>query len=132
MTGATDLNQLAVFETEKKSVGAAYVLALLFGVVFAHRYYLGKTLSASLLAGLFLVGFLAAFVFGEHLTSENLLNAPAEWKRWLYSGGRILMIAVVILGLIIDLLFLPVMVRDANRKILDELGIEQRQERVNQ
>ena len=50
--------QLMLFESQKKSVGVAYLLFIFLGGLGAHRFYLGYTGSGVLYLVLFVLGFL--------------------------------------------------------------------------
>lgn len=49
------------FDSEWKSMGLALVLALLLGGIAAHRFYLGKWISALVIIGLYLAGAVIAY-----------------------------------------------------------------------
>lgn len=71
-TGAGDVPQGSVsrdaaammqFQANKKSVGLAYVLWFFFGMLGAHRFYLGRTGSAVAILVLSILAFVLSFVF---------------------------------------------------------------------
>jgi len=51
-----------MYDAQKKSVGASYVLWFFLGMVGAHRFYLGQSGTGAAMLVLFLVGFVLSLV----------------------------------------------------------------------
>ena len=83
-----------MFEANKKSTGAAYLLWFFLGGFGAHRFYLGQTGTAIAQLLLALLGWLPLFI---------------GW-------------AVLGIWLIVDLFLIPNIIRDENMKLVDNLS----------
>jgi len=84
-----------IYDANKKSVGASYVLCLLLGGLGAHRFYLGHRATAAVQLVLGLLGFVVGFTW------------PPLW-----------------LWLLVDLFLIPGMVRARNLEIADSLAFD--------
>lgn len=85
-----------IYDANKKSVGASYLLCLLLGGLGAHRFYLGFTGTAIVQLILGLLGFVLAFLTWIPL--------------WIW--------------LLIDLFLIPGMVRQKNMEIADKFAFD--------
>lgn len=85
-----------IYDANKKSVGASYVLCLLLGGLGAHRFYLGHTGTAIVQLILGLLGFVLVFLTWIPL--------------WIW--------------LLIDLFLIPGMVRQKNMEIADKFAFD--------
>ena len=85
-----------IYDANKKSVGASYLLCLLLGGLGAHRFYLGHTTTAVIQLILGLLGFVLAFLTWIPL--------------WIW--------------LIVDLFLIPGMVRNKNMEIADKFAFD--------
>lgn len=94
---ALDPQRMMMYETQKKSVGLAYVLLLFLGWFGAHRFYLGRQGSAialviltvlSFLGSFILIGFVGYFVVAAWLFVDLFLTAGmvSEYNSKLLSG----------------------------------------------
>jgi TM2 domain-containing membrane protein YozV len=84
-----------IYDVNKKSVGASYVLCLLLGGLGAHRFYLGYTGTAVVQLILGLLGFVL------------VLTWPPLW-----------------IWLLVDLFLIPGMVRTRNMEIADKFAFD--------
>ncbi len=64
----SDVGKLMMFESNKKSVGAAFLLCFFLGMWGAHRFYLGQQGSAVAMLVITIVSFLLMFVLIGFLT----------------------------------------------------------------
>ncbi len=62
-----DARQLAIvqseFENQKKSMVVAYLLWFFLGGLGGHRFYVGKPVSALMMTGLWVLGFITVWIF---------------------------------------------------------------------
>ena len=84
-----------IYDANKKSVGASYVLCLLLGGLGAHRFYLGYPASAAVQLVLGILGFVV------------FLTWPPLW-----------------LWLLVDLFLIPGMVRQRNLEIANSFAFD--------
>ena len=84
-----------IYDANKKSVGASYVLCLILGGLGAHRFYLGYTGTAVVQLILGLLGFVL------------FLTWPPLW-----------------IWLLVDLFLIPGMVRTRNMEIADKFAFD--------
>ena len=84
-----------IYDANKKSVGASYLLCLLLGGLGAHRFYLGHTISAVIQLVLGLLGFVV------------FVTWPMLW-----------------IWLVIDLFLIPGMVRNRNMELADRFAFD--------
>ena len=68
---------------EKKSAGAAYLLWFFLGWISAHRFYLGKPVTAILqiISYFFLVGFVAALLQARHAPASRATHDEGHQRR---------------------------------------------------
>jgi TM2 domain-containing membrane protein YozV len=85
-----------IYDANKKSVGASYLLCLLLGGLGAHRFYLGYTGTAAVKLALGILGFISGFI-----------TWPPLW-----------------IWLLIDLFLIPGMVRQKNLELADSLAFD--------
>jgi TM2 domain-containing membrane protein YozV len=94
---ALDPQRMMMYETQKKSVGLAYVLLIFLGWFGAHRFYLGHQGSAiaiivltvlSFFGSFILIGFFGYFVVAAWLFVDLFLTAGmvAEYNNKLLAG----------------------------------------------
>jgi TM2 domain-containing membrane protein YozV len=86
-----DAQRVMLYDASKKSVAAAYILWILLGHFGAHRFYLGKTTSATVMLILALLAIPLCFVLIGYLI------LPIVW-----------------LWMLIDLFLIPGLTRDHN------------------
>ena len=84
-----------IYDANKKSVGASYVLCLLLGGLGAHRFYLGHTGSAVVQLILGLLGFVVVVTW------------PILW-----------------IWIVVDLFLIPGMVREKNMELADKFAFD--------
>jgi TM2 domain-containing membrane protein YozV len=84
-----------IYDANKKSAGAAYVLCLLLGGLGAHRFYLGYTGTAAIQLALGILGFIV------------FVTWPPLW-----------------IWLLVDLFLIPGMVRAKNMEIADRFAFD--------
>lgn len=87
-----------VYDANRKSVGVAYLLWLFLGGFGAHRFYLGRTVTATIQLTLFVLGWLTV---------------------WIVIGAFPL--AFVAVWLLIDAFLIPGMAREHNAELADAL-----------
>jgi TM2 domain-containing membrane protein YozV len=94
---ALDPQRMMMYETQKKSVGLAYVLLIFLGWFGAHRFYLGRTGSGialivltglSFVGSFILIGLLGYFVVAAWLFVDLFLTAGmvSEYNTRLLAG----------------------------------------------
>ena len=99
------LKRLIQYNAARKSTTVAYVLGLCLGFFGAHRFYLHRTKSASLMVIATLVAILLSFI-----AFIPLIFIPITW--------------FIIIWVIIDLLIIPYMVRKYNTDLASRLAVE--------
>ena len=88
-----------MYDAQKKSAGAAYLLWFFLGWVGAHRFYLGSSGSGAAMLILWLVGLFTAIV-----------------------GIGLILIAAVGIWWFVDLLLIPGIIRDHNMRLAQQLS----------
>ena len=68
-----DAKMLLRYDANKKSVGLAYALWLLLGVLGAHRFYAGKVMTGLMMLAGTVTSFLLSFVMIGYLTIIPIL-----------------------------------------------------------
>lgn len=94
-----DTRKMMQFEANKKSTGVAYLLWFFFGMLGAHRFYLGKSGSGAAILVLTLASLVLMLVGIGFIT----LLIPSLW-------------------VLIDLFTIPGMARDYNNRLIGMLG----------
>ena len=96
-------------EKEPKSTLMAYFLWLLVGLFAGHRFYLARTVSATL----FIVAHAGAW--GLLFYSQHMQDEDMAW-------GGLLALAAVLAWVVVDLLFIPSMTDSYNEKLEEARG----------
>lgn len=106
----------AAYEHNKRSMAAAYVLAVFFGMLGLHRLYLGRKLSGCLMLGIWLAGFLLLVVVAV------LFHDLAEG----FIGDMIasMMMLFVWAWVVVDLFLIPMMLHKSNAALAARLREE--------
>jgi len=96
----------------RKKLWLAYLLAIPFGCLGAHRFYLGRLRTGSLILCLWLAGFFIAWGVAIAMPAQSIAAS-------LDTGAGLLMLSAWTWELI-DLALLPGMVRQSNQKTLPQ------------
>jgi TM2 domain-containing membrane protein YozV len=101
------------YDRNKKSMVAAYALAVFFGALGVHRLYLGRNRSGYLMLGLWLAGFILAVAAsaGFQDTDVGLICDCT---------AGLMMISVWI-WVVVDLFLIPAMLRTFNADLAEQL-----------
>lgn len=99
MTDVNDARLQMMFQAQKKSTGAAYLLWLFLGGFGAHRFYLGQTGTGA--------AQLILFIFG--------------WATLIIGVGLFLLIAVA-LWLLVDAFLIPGLILQQNIELVKDLA----------
>jgi hypothetical protein len=97
---------------EDRSAFVAYILWLVFGTLFAHRFYLGRWKSAVALIAL-LLGAIALLFLAAHYRANFVTGAVADAPYYAWVGISI----VVGIVWLIDLFLIPSMVKQCNHQL---------------
>ena len=95
-TGLASARAHMIYDANKKSVGASYLLCILLGGLGAHRFYLGYTVTACVQLLIGLSGFML-----------SAITWPPLW-----------------IWLLVDLFLIPGMVRRKNLEIADRFAFD--------
>ncbi|HWG21907.1 MAG TPA: NINE protein [Terracidiphilus sp.] len=106
----------AAYERNRKKIAVAYVLAILLGVIGAHRYYLDRGRTAMLMLALGFGGFFLAVAM-TYMSAA--FNGTVDAYLGDFLAGLLMLSAAV--WVLVDLFLIPSMVRKYNQKLSEEL-----------
>lgn len=106
-----DMRTTLLYDANKKSVFLAYVFWLFLGCLAIHRFYVRKWETGACQFLLMAIG-------------SSLIFSPSQWSDKVGDPGQV---GLVLLGLwgawmLLDILFIPTMVRKYNVRLVDELS----------
>ena len=107
------------YDVHHKSMVAAYAMWFFIGYTGAHRFYLGRRISAAIMLALWAVGFLIVVIAVVTDAPSPYGNIPADQVMRLIVQLGVALVVFVAAGIwhLVDAFLIPAMVESANEEL---------------